>query len=124
MAVQEKYQSLIDLAQKKGVTGLKVHEQEGVLYVSGTAPNTEVKEAVWQIYESIDPEMKTGDLVLDIAQAGSITEQQTYLVKPGDSLGTIAKLYPGLTWNAIFEANKDTIRDPNLIHPGQKLKIP
>ena len=24
----------------------------------------------------------------------------------------------------IFEANKDQIKDPNLIHPGQKLKIP
>ncbi len=124
MAVQEKYQSLIDLAQNKGVTDLKVNEQEGVLYVSGTAPDTATKDALWQLYESIDPDMRAGDLVLDIALADGVTEQKTYVVKSGDNLSKIAKRYPGLTWNDIFEANKDQIKDPNLIHPGQTLKIP
>jgi nucleoid-associated protein YgaU len=27
-------------------------------------------------------------------------------------------------WNRIFEANKDILKDPNKIYPGQKLKIP
>jgi nucleoid-associated protein YgaU len=27
-------------------------------------------------------------------------------------------------WRRIYEANRDQIEDPDLIHPGQKLKIP
>lgn len=49
-----------------------------------------------------------------------------YEVKSGDSLSKIAKeLYgnPG-EYMKIFNANKDILKDPNLIHPGQKLRIP
>lgn len=51
---------------------------------------------------------------------------QTYEVKPGDSLSKIAKHFygNGNDWKRIFEANADTVRDPNKIFPGQKLKIP
>jgi len=51
---------------------------------------------------------------------------QTYIVKPGDSLSKIAKelLGDANRWKEIFEANKDTLKDPNLIHPGQELRIP
>ena len=51
---------------------------------------------------------------------------ETYVVKPGDSLSKIAKQSygNGNDWNRIFEANKDILKDPNNIFPGQKLKIP
>jgi len=51
---------------------------------------------------------------------------QTYEVKPGDSLSKIAKqlLGDGNAWKKIFDANKDILKDPNKIYPGQKLKIP
>jgi nucleoid-associated protein YgaU len=44
----------------------------------------------------------------------------------GDSLSKIAKKIYGDAgrWKEIFEANKDTIKNPDLIHPGQILKIP
>jgi len=50
----------------------------------------------------------------------------TYVVKSGDSLSKIAKEIWGdaKRWPEIFEANKDKIKDPNLIHPGQELRIP
>ena len=49
-----------------------------------------------------------------------------YTVKAGDTLGSIAQqeLGSGARWNEIYEANKDTIKDPNLIYVGQKLEIP
>lgn len=48
-----------------------------------------------------------------------------YTVKTGDNLSQIAQGYPGITWQQIYEANKDIIGDnPNLIKPGQVLKIP
>jgi len=49
---------------------------------------------------------------------------QTYTVKSGDTLSGIAKHYPGVSWNEIFEANRDQLNDPDKIHPGQVLKIP
>ena len=51
---------------------------------------------------------------------------QTYVVKKGDSLSKIAKHAYGNAneWRKIFEANRDQIEDPDLIQPGQKLKIP
>ena len=51
---------------------------------------------------------------------------RTYTVVAGDSLSKIAKKFygDGNTWNRIFEANRDTVKNPDLIHPGQVLKIP
>jgi nucleoid-associated protein YgaU len=51
---------------------------------------------------------------------------RTYTVVGGDSLSKIAKKIYGDAgrWKEIFEANKDTIKNPDLIHPGQVLKIP
>lgn len=62
----------------------------------------------------------------NVQSGGSSTATKIYVVKAGDSLSKIAKREYGdaNAWNAIFEANRDIIKDPNLIHPGQKLKIP
>ena len=53
-------------------------------------------------------------------------EQQTYTVEKGDSLSAISKkLYGNANrWREIFEANRDQLDDPDLIHPGQTLRIP
>ena len=53
-------------------------------------------------------------------------ELRTYTVAAGDSLSKIAKSVYGdaKQWKRIFEANKDQIENPDLIHPGQVLKIP
>ena len=52
--------------------------------------------------------------------------EQIYTVAAGDSLSKISKkLYGDANqWKRIFEANRDQIKNPDLIHPGQKLKIP
>ena len=44
----------------------------------------------------------------------------------GDNLSKIAKHFYGDAnkWKRIFEANRDTIKNPDVIHPGQVLKIP
>lgn len=49
-----------------------------------------------------------------------------YVVKAGDSLSKIAKEVYGdaKRWKEIYEANKDKIKNPDVIHPGQELVIP
>ena len=58
--------------------------------------------------------------------APPVIEPRTYTVVAGDSLSKIAKREYGKAslWPRIFEANKDQIKNPDLIHPGQKLRIP
>jgi nucleoid-associated protein YgaU len=52
--------------------------------------------------------------------------ESTYVVKKGDTLSRIAKDHYGDAnhWHKIFEANRDQIQDPDLIKPGQKLRLP
>lgn len=52
--------------------------------------------------------------------------QREYTVKPGDSLSKIAKQVYGNAgdWRKIYQANRNTIKDPDLIHPGQKIILP
>ena len=53
-------------------------------------------------------------------------EAKFYEVKSGDSLSKIAKEFYGdmMKYEAIFEANKPMLKDPNKIYPGQVLRIP
>ena len=50
----------------------------------------------------------------------------TYVVVAGDSLWKIAQQYygTGTRWDEIYQANRDTIQDPNAIWVGQVLVIP
>lgn len=60
------------------------------------------------------------------ATAGSTTAGRSYTVVSGDSLSKIAKHHYGdaAKWHAIYEANRDKIKNPDLIYPGQVLTIP
>ena len=51
---------------------------------------------------------------------------RTYTVQKGDTLSAIAQHHYGKAsrWHAIFEANRDTLDDPDKIYPGQVLKLP
>ena len=66
MAVQEKYSELISAAKQSGIRNLQVREQNNVLYIDGEAPNGQVKDQLWTIYNKLDPDYRSGDLVLDV----------------------------------------------------------
>jgi nucleoid-associated protein YgaU len=61
-------------------------------------------------------------------QGGVFCLCEQYTVRKGDTLWWIAKykdIYNDpFLWPIIYEANKDIIKDPNLIYPGQELGIP
>ena len=77
------------------------------------------------------PDSKEPDFS-DVQSGGSSTAPsssasgRTYTVVKGDSLSKIAKQFYGNAgdWKKIYEANKDTIKNPDLIYPGQTFRIP
>ena len=62
----------------------------------------------------------------NVQSGSSSTAEKVYVVVAGDSLSKIAKREYGNAndWPRIFEANRDILKDPNKIFPGQKLRIP
>jgi nucleoid-associated protein YgaU len=121
MGLQEKYIDLINLATDLKVADLQVREQNGVLYIDGTAANAEDKDKLWKVYNLIDPEFRAADAIVNISVAQGATRE--YTVKNGESLSKIGKEH-GVSWQAIYEANKDVVKNPDLIQPGWVLKIP
>lgn len=71
MALQDKYQELVTAANTAGVQNLQVREQEGVLFVDGEAPSGQVKDMLWSIYDKLDPNYLSGDLVMNVKVAES-----------------------------------------------------
>ncbi|RYZ55910.1 MAG: SH3 domain-containing protein [Sphingobacteriales bacterium] len=90
MSLQDKYRQLIELAQRAGVENLQVRDQDNVLYVDGQAPNGQVKDQLWSIYNTIDPDFRSGDLVLNVnvqmasgAKAKVTTESSNLNIRKG-----------------------------------------
>ncbi|MBG9377239.1 SH3 domain-containing protein [Panacibacter sp. DH6] len=72
MSLHDKYKQLTDAATAAGVTDLQVREQDNVLYIDGTAPAGAVKDQLWDVYNTIDPDFRSGDLVLNVNVGGTV----------------------------------------------------
>lgn len=130
--LQEKYQSLIDMANQLGISGLNVNEENGVLNIDGVAGTAEAKQQLWDEYGRLDPDYRSGDVVMNISapeassaasSGGGSSSGSTYTVQSGDTLSKIGSHY-GVSWQKIFEANRDKLDDADKIRPGQELTIP
>jgi LysM repeat protein len=122
MALQDKYSELISTAKTAGVQDLQVREQNNVLYIDGQAPSEAVKKQLWDVYNRIDPDYRSADVVMNVRTPAAASPVE-YEVRKGDNLTKIGNQF-GVSWQEIFEVNKDKIKNPDLIQPGWKLKIP
>ena len=123
--LKKKYQGVIDYGQKRGVSWKNIHIEGEKLLIRGAAPNDAIKNEVWTAIKAVDPVF--ADLTADITIDAALKVPETiYAVVPGDTLSKIAKHYYGDAnkYMKIFEANKDQLKDPNVIQAGQKLRIP
>ncbi|HYX21740.1 MAG TPA: LysM peptidoglycan-binding domain-containing protein [Thermoanaerobaculia bacterium] len=57
---------------------------------------------------------------------GNAPTDRMYIVQSGDSLSKISKKFYGdpNKWKRIFEANRDVVKNPDVIQPGWTLRIP
>jgi uncharacterized protein YgiM (DUF1202 family) len=80
MSLQTKYAELLNQANGLGITNLAVAEQEGVLHLSGTVKSTADYDTLWATYNTIDPDMTSGDLLMNLdikAELGSALKVTT-----------------------------------------------
>jgi hypothetical protein len=126
-----KYGPAVVLMKDLGVEILSVNMQGNKLYIKGLAPTQQAKNQVWDEIKIIDE--KYEDLICDISVEAlpapapqPPARMKTYTVQKGDTLSKIARVCYGdaSKYNVIFDANKDILKDPNVIHPGQVLNIP
>lgn len=124
MTVKEKYQSVLNLGEQMNVQNGKVEESGGVLRVWGTVGTQYEKDQLWDAIKAAGGQNPT-DIVADI-QVSNPGIYAMHTVEKGESLSKIAKHYykDMMKYKAIFDANRDILDNPDLIHPGQVLKIP
>lgn len=110
-----------------GVENLQIQVKDGRAILSGKASSAEALEKAVlmagnvQGIETIDAESVT------IADGSAVAgDDQFYTIEKGDTLWKIAeKAYGnGSKYQKIFEANREVIKDPDKIYPGQKIRIP
>ncbi len=70
MSLQDKYASVVSAAQSAGISGLSVQEQDGVLYVTGSAASSSAKDSVWNALGAIDPNYTATDINIDVKVSG------------------------------------------------------
>ena len=119
----EKIQKHIE-ANNPGITGLGVNFNNGVVSLSGQAASAEAMEKAVLLAGNVQG---VSDVKIDGLQTPPVTEKvEYYIIKKGDTLSAIAKQFYGKPndYPKIFEANREVIKDANLIYPGQKIRIP
>ncbi|MBC7904352.1 MAG: LysM peptidoglycan-binding domain-containing protein, partial [Gemmatimonadaceae bacterium] len=115
MELQTKYQRLITAVREKD-NNVQINEQENILYIDGKVGTEQEKDALWDIYNELDPDYRVGDVRLNLS-TGNEGSEEVYEVRSGDSLSKIGSRY-GVAWKDIYEANRDQIKNPDLIQPG------
>jgi len=130
MGLREKYDHAIQTAKQLRFEG-SAQEREGKLHFVGTAASEDDRNRIWNAIKTI-PEWQQ-EIVADIkVKPGAPVAPpigaplQTYTVQPGDTLSGIAKKFLGHAnaYMDIFNANRDQLTNPDVIRPGQVLKIP
>jgi nucleoid-associated protein YgaU len=111
-----------DLGDK--IKNLQVTFKDGVVTLVGECDSHATKEKAVLLAGNIKGVAKVEDAGL--TAPAPVEETEYYTVVKGDSLSKIAKKYYANAnkWPALFEANKEVIKNPDLIYPGQKLRIP
>jgi nucleoid-associated protein YgaU len=105
------------------VENLNIHIDDDTATITGMAYDQATKEKVVLVVGN-----SQGIATVDDQMTVEHTEPeaQFHTVVSGDTLGKIAKTYYGnaMKYPEIFEANKPMLKSPDLIYPGQVLRIP
>lgn len=107
------------------VDNLEIQLDGETVIVSGEVTSQQDREKVILSLGNVEGVSAVDDRLTVNAEEPE-AEAQFYEVKKGDTLSKIAKSYYGnaMKYPVIFEANKPMLKNPDLIYPGQVLRIP
>ena len=141
-AIRERQEGLLEgiiEGSGVGVKDVDIEIIDDIVTIWGTAESHAAKEKAILILgnmdgvASIDDRLSVLEADVDFTEGSSAPSapstsgsSEMYEVKSGDSLSKIAKNFYGdpMKYKMIFEANQPMLKDPNLIYPGQMLRIP
>lgn len=107
-----------------GIKDLKVAYNDGVVSLSGAADDAAAMEKAVLMAGNVKG---VAEVKAEQVQAPAALEKvEYYVIEKGDTLSAIAKKYYGKAseYPRIFAANREVIKDADLIFPGQKIRIP
>ncbi len=107
-----------------GVKNVGVTYEDGVVSLSGDADSLEAMEKAVLIAGNVRGVSEVN--VDNLKRPAEEIKIEFYVIEKGDTLSAIAKRYYGdfKLYPRIFEANREVIKDPDLIFVGQKIRIP
>ena len=119
-------------ANNPGIDNLSVIFKDGTATIIGVTESTEAAQKALLMAGNVEgvkeviPKIQIDDVKTDIETALEPEDVEYYVIQSGDSLSKIAKKYyqDAMEYPRIFAANKEVIKDPDLIYPGQKIRIP
>ncbi len=122
----DKSEEIKELLQKSlgaQLISIEVTEDDGVVTLSGEADSQASKEKAALIAGNVKGIESVNDAALTFPAPVVVNY---YTIQKGDSLSKIAKAEYGdaMKYKALFEANREVIKDPDLIYPGQVIRVP
>ena len=107
-----------------GIKNVGVTYEDGVVSLSGDADSLEAMEKAVLIAGNVRGVSEVN--VDNLKRPAEEIKIEYYVIEKGDTLSAIAKRYYGdfKLYPRIFEANREVIKDPDLIFVGQKIRIP
>lgn len=123
------------LADNPGINDLTVLYQDGKVTLIGTTESAEAAQkavlmagnvkGVEEVIAKIDV-TEAVDAAVPAEQMLEPDNVTYYVIQSGDTLSKIAKQFyqDAMAYTKIFDANREVIKDPDLIFPGQKIRIP
>lgn len=108
------------------IANLNVTSKDGDAKISGECENDADREKAILILGNIKGIKSVDDSGLKVKSKAGAGDSDFYTIVKGDALFKIAQKFYGDSkkWPALFEANREVIKDANLIYPGQVIRIP
>ena len=107
-----------------GMNDLRVDYKDGVVSLSGKADSPDALEKAVLMAGNVKgvAEVKADQ----VAAPPQTAKVEFYEIQNGDTLSAIAKRFYGdaNAYGRIFDANREVIKDADLIYPGQKIRVP
>ena len=119
-------QQMLETVMPGQIKDLVVTDTDGEITLIGLAQTEEVREKAILMAGNVKGVSTVNDDALMVEQVEEKPEPKFYTIQKGDSLSKIAKAEYGdaMKWKALHKANEGIIDDPNLIYPGQVIRIP